>query len=207
MKVGVALADVLAGKDAAIAVLGALIARFGTGRGRRITISLAASARAALVNVAQNSLVTGREAERWGNAHPNLVPYQLFMAKDRALILAVGNDAQWQACVRELGLDALADDSSLSTNAGRVANRERVTAQIADRLASAPAEEWCRRLSDARVPAGMVRGVLEALREAGDSSPLTGVAPSLPGRVHLPPPALDEHGEAVRRLGWEAFAI
>src|SRR5439155_22666830 len=82
MKVGVALADVIAGKDATIAILGAVITKLRSGIGRRIVISLADSARAALVNVAQNALVSGRDAPRWGNAHPNVVPYQLFHAAD-----------------------------------------------------------------------------------------------------------------------------
>src|SRR5690348_188909 len=120
MKVGVALADVVAGKDAAIAILAALVARWRTGRGGRVVTSLAGSATAALVNVAQNALVTGVEPRRWGNAHPNLVPYELFDAADRPIVVAVGNDAQWIACTRALGLDALADDPALATNAGRL---------------------------------------------------------------------------------------
>src|SRR4051812_7859457 len=78
VKSGLPLADIVAGKDAAIAILGSLVNRLRTGTGRRVFISLADSARAALVNIAQNALVTGREATRWGNAHANLVPYQLF---------------------------------------------------------------------------------------------------------------------------------
>src|SRR5215210_5140194 len=89
MKIGVALADVVAGKDAAIAILGALVQRFRMGNGSRLAISLADSARAALVNVAQNTLVSGRDAQRWGNAHPNLVPYELFDAADRPVVIAV----------------------------------------------------------------------------------------------------------------------
>jgi crotonobetainyl-CoA:carnitine CoA-transferase CaiB-like acyl-CoA transferase len=93
MKHGVALADILAGKDAAIAILAALVERSRTAVGRRIHVALAASAEAALVNVAQNTLVSGREPTRWGNAHANLVPYQLFHAADRPMIVAVGSDA------------------------------------------------------------------------------------------------------------------
>src|SRR4051812_26999052 len=100
MKHGIALADVMAGKDAAVSILAALVERGRTGVGRRVEVSLAASAEAALVNVAQNTLVSGRPAMRWGNAHPNLVPYQLFEAADRPVVIAVGNDAQWLACAR-----------------------------------------------------------------------------------------------------------
>ena len=97
MKTGVALVDLITGKDAAIALLGALAgrARLTTADDRRIQVALSASALAALANVAQNTLVSGRDARRWGNAHANLVPYQLFAAADRPFVLAVGADAQW----------------------------------------------------------------------------------------------------------------
>jgi len=204
MKVGVALADVLAGKDAAIAILGALVARSRSGRGRRLHVSLAASATAALVNVAQNVLVTGHDAGRWGNAHPNLVPYQLFRAADRPIVIAVGSDAQWRALVRALDLSALAEDRSLDTNAGRLAARARVIDVLSRRLAEEPASSWRARLDAAGVPNGEVRGVLDALR-ATSADPLTGVAPSIPGTVRRPPPTLDEHGALVRARGWDAF--
>jgi len=206
MKVGVALADVIAGKDAAIAVLSGLAGR-GRDRpaaARRVFVSLAGSATAALVNVAQNTLVTGRDARRWGNAHPNLVPYQLFEASDRALVLAVGNDGQWQACVRTLGLDALGADVRLATNAGRIEHRDLVVSAFSERLKQRPAAEWLRALTAAGVPSGIVRSVAEALHDV-PASPLTGVAPNAPGTVRLPPPRLDEHGSIVRAHGWDAF--
>lgn len=204
MKVGVALADVLAGKDAAIQILAALA---GGRRGsRHLSVSLLHSATAALVNVAQNALVTGREATRWGNAHPNLVPYQCFDAADRPVVIAVGSDPQWLACARALGLEALAADMALATNAGRVTQRDRVVAAIADRLRTAPAAVWIAALERAGVPCGVVKPVLEALREVSASS-LTGVAPVAPGAVRLPPPRLDEHGTLVRADGWRAFEV
>ncbi|MBX6333032.1 MAG: CoA transferase [Gemmatimonadaceae bacterium] len=205
MKVGVALADVVAGKDAAIATLAALTARFRTGRGARVVTSLAASATAALVNVAQSALVTGRDAARWGNAHPNLVPYELFEASDRALVIAVGNDAQWRACARVLGLDDLAADPELATNAGRVEQRARVVHAVAMRVRERPAAEWIAALDRAGVPCGVVQTVLEALRDA-QATTLGAVAPSVPGMVRFQPPKLDEHGAEIRRRGWGAFA-
>ena len=208
MKVGVALADVIAGKDAALAVLGALVA---VGRGRladpahrRLHVSLARSATAALVNVAQNVLVSGQPAGRWGNAHPNLVPYQLFHAADAPVVVAVGSDAQWRACADALDEPALAADPRLATNAGRLAHRDELVAALAARLRTRPSAEWLRRLERAGVPAGRVRPVADALAEEGASAE-TGVAPSVPGTVRLPPPRLDEHGDAVRRAGWGAF--
>ncbi|HEU4641092.1 MAG TPA: CoA transferase [Gemmatimonadaceae bacterium] len=204
MKAGVALADVVAGKDATIATLAALAARIRTGRGRRVVVSLAQSATAALVNVAQNALVTGHDAPRWGNAHPNLVPYELFDARDRPIVIAVGNDAQWQSCARALALDDLAADPRLATNAGRVRHRDVVVRAVAERIREREAAHWIAALDRAGVPCGTVRGVLEAVREAG-GSPLTGVAPSIPGRVRFPPPRLDEHGREIRDRGWRVF--
>jgi crotonobetainyl-CoA:carnitine CoA-transferase CaiB-like acyl-CoA transferase len=206
MKVGVALADVVAGKDACIAILAALVARSRGGRGRHVTVSLASSASAALVNVAQNALVSGEEPRRWGNGHPNLVPYQLFAASDRALVIAVGNDAQWLACANALGLDALAADAALRTNAGRVAERARVIQAMTTRIAERPAPHWISLLDRAGVPCGVVRSVLESLRDV-DCSAATGVAPSVPGSVRLPPPKLDEHGSEIRAHGWASFGL
>jgi crotonobetainyl-CoA:carnitine CoA-transferase CaiB-like acyl-CoA transferase len=167
-------------------------------------VSLARTAAAALVNVAQNAMITGREAARWGNAHANLVPYQLFDAADRPIVVAVGSDPQWQACARALGLETLAADARLATNAGRLAHRAHVVAALTGRLRERPAGEWVERLDAAGVPAGLVRGVLEAIAEEG-GSPLTGVAPSVPGRVRRAPPRLGEHTTQVRARGWEAF--
>lgn len=204
MKVGVALADVLAGKDATIAILAALIARHQPGAQRRLFISLADSAAAALINVAQNALVSGIDARRWGNAHPNLVPYQLFDTGDRPIVVAVGNDSQWRACTRALGLGELEGDSALASNAGRLGQRDRVVLAISKRLREHNAAHWVERLSAAGVPVGVVKSVLEALAEVS-ASPLTGVAPSIPGSVRLPPPRLGEHTAAVRARGWDAF--
>jgi crotonobetainyl-CoA:carnitine CoA-transferase CaiB-like acyl-CoA transferase len=207
MKVGVALADVIAGKDAAIAILGAVAER-GAGplplEKRRINISLAASARASLINVAQNVLVSGSDATRWGNAHPNLVPYQLFEAADRPLVIAVGSDGQWRACASALGLEDLGNDDALSTNADRVRNRERVVSAIARRVREMGARYWIDRLEAAGVACGLVLTVAEALEQT-NADRRTGIAPSVPGTVRTPPPRLDEHGESIRTLGWRAF--
>jgi crotonobetainyl-CoA:carnitine CoA-transferase CaiB-like acyl-CoA transferase len=207
MKVGVALADVVAGKDAAIAILAAVAERASGSLPRdkrRIHISLADSARAALVNVAQNVLVSGRDAVRWGNSHPNLVPYQLFDAADRPFVIAVGSDGQWRACARALGLDDLANEETLATNVGRVKNRDRVVAALSERVHEMAAQHWIDRLQSAGVACGLVRTVAEALAVT-DASPITGVPPSVPGTVRFPPPRLDEHGQSIRTLGWRAF--
>ena len=204
MKHGVALVDVMAGKDAAIAILGALVQRARTGQGCVVSVNLEQSAEAALVNVAQNALVSGNAPRRWGNAHANLVPYQLFDASDRPIVVAVGSDAQWLACVRALDLPSLAADESLRTNAGRLAARERVTSALAARIRERSAAEWRERLDVVGVPTGVVRTVLEVLEGAG-ASPVTGMAPSVPGTIRYRPPVLGEHTAAVRASAWGAF--
>ena len=209
MKAGVALADVIAGKDAAIAILGALLSRDRSStplptENRLLHVSLRGSAMASLINVAQNTLVSGRDPQRWGNAHSNLVPYQLFNARDGQLVIAVGNDMQWKAACVALGLESLGSDASLATNAGRLAQRGRVVTTITNRLTTADTSHWLGALEKAGVPCGVVRSVREAL--AGyPASAVTGVAPSVPGTVRLRPPKLDEHGEEIRRNGWSAF--
>ena len=206
-KIGVALADVIAGKDAAIAILAALLARDRgqPAEARRLFVSLHQSAVAALVNVAQNALVTGRDASRWGNAHPNLVPYELFDARDRPIVIAVGSDAQFVACLRALELNSLTDDARFRTNAGRLEHRDELVGAMRERLRSRQASDWLRALDAAGVPCGVVKTVIDALREV-EASPLTGVSPLAPGSVRRPPPRLDEHGALVRDRGWKAFA-
>jgi crotonobetainyl-CoA:carnitine CoA-transferase CaiB-like acyl-CoA transferase len=206
MKHGIALADVLAGKDAAIAILGALVERARTGAGREVIITLEGSAEAALVNVAQNALVSGVAPRRWGNAHANLVPYQMFEASDRAIVIAVGNDVQWLACVRALQLESLEDDVALRSNAGRLAQRAHVVDTIRARVHERPAAEWRERLDAAGVPNGVVRSVLEVLA-GGEGSAVTGMPRSVPGELHRLPPRLGEHTALVREHGWHAFSL
>lgn len=206
MKSGVALADVIAGKDAAIAVLASLHRRGRQSAAERhLLVSLAHSARAALVNIAQNALVTGGAARRMGNAHANLVPYELFEARDRPIVIAAGTDEQWIALAGVLGLHELAADPALATNAGRLAHRERVGAAIAGAVRRRDAAEWQKALGAAGVPSGIVKTVVEAIADAPGASPLAGMPSPVGGQVRLPPPRLDEQGPAIRERGWEAF--
>ncbi len=203
MKTGVALADVMAGRDIAIALLAALAGRHrGTAIQRRLHVSLYHTAVSALANVAQNALVSGKEAGRWGNAHANLVPYELFPAVDRPIVIAVGSDAQFAALATALELPALGE-ARFRTNSGRIEHRAELVAMIRARLVTAEAVHWTARLDAAGVPNGVVRTVLEALADV-QSSPLTGVAPIAPASVRRPPPTLDQHGDAVRARGWNA---
>src|SRR5437764_11862476 len=127
-KIGVALVDVLTGLNAAVAILAALRRRDLGGTGERIEISLLDSALAALVNVAQNALVTGEEPGRFGNAHPSIAPYQPFRAADGWVAVAAANDGLFARLCEVLGRSELARDERFRTNAARVRNRDGVIA-------------------------------------------------------------------------------
>jgi crotonobetainyl-CoA:carnitine CoA-transferase CaiB-like acyl-CoA transferase len=204
-KTATALVDVLTGRDAAIAILAALAGgRDAAPADRWLQPTLHQSALAGLINVAQSALVTGRAPQRWGNAHAQLVPYELFDASDRAIVIAVGTDEQYTSFARLLG-DPLLAEQRFARNAGRVSYRAELVPVIAARIRTRTADDWKARFDDAGIPCGLVRTVLEALGEV-TTSPLTGIAPLAPMAVRLPPPTLDEHGEAIRARGWDAIA-
>lgn len=165
MKIGVALADVLTGHYAHGAILAALYARERTGRGARLEISLFGAALASLVNVAQGSLVADSEAKRYGNAHPSIVPYQVFHAADRTFAIGGGTDRHFRnLCERVIERPELVTDERFATNTARVRNRE-VLVPILDAIfITQPAEHWVVRCRAAAIPSSLVQGVLEALR-------------------------------------------
>jgi crotonobetainyl-CoA:carnitine CoA-transferase CaiB-like acyl-CoA transferase len=164
-KIGVALCDVLTAHYAHGAICAALVARATTGRGARLEISLLGAALASLVNVAQAALSTGNEAKRFGNAHPSIVPYQLFHASDREFAIGGGTDRHFVAlCEQVLERPELARDSRFLSNAGRVTHREVLVPLLRSLFATRPAREWVERCRTANIPASLVRGVLEALR-------------------------------------------
>jgi crotonobetainyl-CoA:carnitine CoA-transferase CaiB-like acyl-CoA transferase len=121
------------------------------------------------------------------------------------MIIAVGSDAQWRACAEALELTELASDPALATNAGRLAQRTRVVESIANQLGALPASHWLERLAAAGVPCGLVRTVPEVLAGRAASA-TTGMPPSVPGTIRLPPPRLGQHTKLVRDQGWSAFA-
>ncbi len=216
MKVGVALADVLTGHYAHGAICAALVARERTGRGARLEVSLFGAALASLVNVAQGALATGREAQRYGNAHPSIAPYQVFQAADRAFAIGGGTDRHFRfLCERVIGRPELAGDARFVSNGARVANRDVLVALLDGIFQTEPAEHWVGRCRAAGIPASLVKGVLEALRSEA-ARPLIGTmehpdAGSYETVRHpvrfdgerLPlgeaPPRLGEHTEAILR--------
>jgi crotonobetainyl-CoA:carnitine CoA-transferase CaiB-like acyl-CoA transferase len=179
-KVGVALVDVLAGLHAAAAILAGLRG----GEGARIEVPLIDSALAGLINVAENVLVTGKEPERHGNAHPNIVPYQDFETASGRIAVAAGNDGLFRSLCAATGRDDLAADERFATNAARVENRAALVAELEATFAERSAEEWVSALDAAGVPVGKVRSVPEALAAAAEAG--------RPATVRLPHPTAGE---------------
>jgi crotonobetainyl-CoA:carnitine CoA-transferase CaiB-like acyl-CoA transferase len=165
-KVGVALVDVLAGLFATVGILAALRHRDATGEGQRVEIDLLSSLLAALVNQGSAYTSGGTVPRRMGNRHPSIAPYELLPAADGDLVVAVGNDRQFAALCEVVGAPGLARDPRFATNATRVENRDALRVELERRLAAQPAATWAERLTEARVPAGVVNDVAGAFRLA-----------------------------------------
>lgn len=164
MKVGVALADVLTAHHAFGAICAALVARERTGRGAAIEVSLFSAALTSLVNVAQNVLITGNEAKRYGNQHPSIVPYQLFHGSDRAFAVGVGTDRHFQLlCESVIEKPELVRDERFANNTARVSHREELIDLLEAIFRTQPASQWVARCRDAAIPVSLVQGVREAL--------------------------------------------
>jgi crotonobetainyl-CoA:carnitine CoA-transferase CaiB-like acyl-CoA transferase len=169
-KVGVAVVDVLAGLFASVGILAALRHRDATGQGQRVQVDLFSSLLAALVNQGAAFTVAGVVPTRMGNAHPSISPYELYETGDGQLVLAVGNDRQFAALCAVLDAPALAIDPRFAGNPARVIHRDALRLELVTRLGSRPAAEWAARLTDARVPAGVVNdiaGAFELARSLG----------------------------------------
>jgi formyl-CoA transferase len=151
-KVGVAIVDITAGLYAATSILAALHERAASGLGQHIDIALFDSQIAWLANVGGNYLVTGERPGRYGNAHPNIVPYETFEAKDGWFALAVGNDAQFRRLCALIGREDLAEDPQYATNARRVENRDRLVPRLQEVLSRRRVQEWLDALLEAGIP-------------------------------------------------------
>ena len=158
-KVGVAVADLLAGLYAANAIQAALIQRQQTGLGQHLDISLFDCQVSALANQAANYLVGGQVPSRQGSAHPNIVPYQAFAAADGHLMLAVGNDRQFARLAECLGSPDWANDPRYARNADRVANRQRLVPLVERALARRPVAEWLADFEQAGIPASAINDI------------------------------------------------
>jgi crotonobetainyl-CoA:carnitine CoA-transferase CaiB-like acyl-CoA transferase len=166
MKAGVALVDVLTAKDATIGVLAALHARNASGAGAHVEVNLLSSLQGALANQGQAYLGAGKVAQRMGNAHPSIVPYQLLACADGSVAVACGNDRQFAKLCTEIGQDALAEDPRFATNTARVSHREVLIPLLEQALREDTGANWQTRFTAVGVPAGKVAGIDEGLEYA-----------------------------------------
>jgi glutaryl-CoA transferase len=164
-KVGVAYADIFTGLYAATAILAALRGRDSTGTGCHIDMALLDTQVAVLANQAMNYLVSGEPPHRLGNAHPNIAPYQTFSVADGHVIIAVGNDRQFQRLCALLGQPALGGDPRFATNADRVCNREALAAALSGLLTQRRRAELVDALALAGIPAGPINDVAQVFAD------------------------------------------
>jgi formyl-CoA transferase len=211
-KVGVALVDVLTGKDAVIGVLAALEARRRDGLGQHVEVNLLSSLLGGLVNQASGYLATGSSPRRMGNRHPSIAPYETLRCRDGLLAVACGNDGQFARLAGVLGVGRLAADPRFVSNPQRVLHREEMVGELEAVLAADDAAAWEARLLAADVPAGCVRDVHQALElaESLGLEPLHRVDGHLPQVRHpvtysrtevappTAPPLLGEHDDEIR---------
>jgi crotonobetainyl-CoA:carnitine CoA-transferase CaiB-like acyl-CoA transferase len=217
MKYGVAIVDICTGMLASNSILAALQARERTGKGQHVEVSLFDSSLAMLANVASNHLASGRDARRFGNGHPNIVPYTAYRAADGMIAVAVGNDGQFAKFAAVLGKPEWATDPRYARNPERVANRHALDPAIAAILGAAVAEDWIAKLSAAGIPCGRINSVAQALDDphtvaremvctvqhptAGEVK-MVGIPfrfSDTPASVRRAPPTLGQHTEQVLR--------
>jgi len=157
MKVGVAIVDITAGLFACSSILAALRHREKTGKGQYIDISLLDAMVSWLANVGSNYLVTGKKPVRFGNAHPNITPYEPYNTKDGIQItIAVGNDRQFQTFCKLAGIEEVAEDQRFATNAQRVYHRKELAPILAEKMLERTSEEWLRELDNLKIPCGPI---------------------------------------------------
>ncbi len=215
-KVGVAVADLFTGLYATTAILATLIERDRSGRGRHIDAALLDVQVAMLANQASNYLVGGLVPKRMGNAHMNVVPYQVFATQDGHIVLAVGNDGQFARFCELAGNAALARDERYLSNAGRITNRDTLIPVLAGWMLQRSTQDWIDLLEPNAVPCApiltlpgvfqhpqvMARGVLSPMEVGADRPmPLVGNPMRFDGERALadqPPPGLDAQGDAIR---------
>lgn len=214
-KYGVAVVDLATGMMAANAIQAALLSRYRTGKGQKVDVCLFDTALSLLANVGNSHLVTGREARRYGNGHPTIVPYTTFPTADNTIAIAVGNDAQFAKLSALLGHPQWSDDARFQTNTARIEHRDTVERMVAEETIRYASEELLRKLRAESIPAGRVNTVAQALAEphAIARQMVTQIAHSAigsfstlgiplrmsdtPASVRRPPPRLGEHTDTV----------
>ena len=221
-RVGISMIDMSTGMFSATAILAALRARDITGEGQWLDMSLLDSNVALLANIASNYLIGGAAPGRYGNAHPNLTPYEAFRARDRWFVLGVANDRQWGLLCQLLGHPELKEDPRFATNSDRLANRDTLKELISEIFITRDAEQWLAELRQVGIPCGAINTIPDvfASPQAGARNlimniehPKTGNLrlagfpykfSQTPAEVHRPPPLLGEHTEEllVELLGY-----
>ncbi|HJW53054.1 MAG TPA: CaiB/BaiF CoA-transferase family protein [Burkholderiaceae bacterium] len=216
-KAGVAVSDLMTGMYAAVAILAAVTDREHSGRGQYIDLALYDVMLAMLANMNMNYLTSGRAPKRAGNAHPNIVPYQVFAAADGHVIVAVGNDAQYAKFCEVAGRGDLATDPRFVRNADRVRHRAVLVPMLEELVRQRSAAWWLESLDAAKVPCGPINDIAQALADPQVAArgmridlphPLAGHVPLVANPIHLsrtppaytsPPPLLGQHTEDVLR--------
>lgn len=213
-KVGVAVSDLFTGLYAVTAILAALVERGRTGRGRHIDAALLDVQVAMLANQASNYMVSGKTPQRMGNAHVNIVPYQVFATKDGHIVVAVGNDGQFARFCALAGDPALAQDPRYATNPARVERRDELVPILARWMLARTTAEWTALFEPNAVPCapildlpgvfGHPQVVSRGMQVKGPNGvPMVAPPMRFDGQramADLPPPALDEHGAALREV-------
>lgn len=220
-KVGVAVADLFTGMYATVGILAALRHRDATGEGQHVDMALLDTQVAMLANLGANYLATGTPPRRAGNAHQNIVPYQVFEASDGHLILAVGNDGQFAKFCEIAGCPQHATDPRFARNADRVRHRAVLVPLLADLMRTRTKREWLDALEAAKVPCGAIndlgevfadphvqaRGMTVAMPHPHSDALRLVASPmklsATPVQYRRPPPLLGEHtDEVLREFGW-----
>jgi crotonobetainyl-CoA:carnitine CoA-transferase CaiB-like acyl-CoA transferase len=214
-KAGVAVSDLMTGMYSTVAILSALAERERTGWGRQIDMALFDTMVAMLANMNMNFLTTGKAPTRAGNAHQNIVPYQVFAAADGHVIVAVGNDGQFARFCDVAGQPELARDPRYAKNADRVRNRAELVPQVEALVRARPMAFWAEQLEAAGVPCGPINSIAQALADPQIVArglrvdlphPLAGAVPLVASPIVIdgertvsstPPPTLGEHTRAV----------
>ncbi|GAB3326276.1 CaiB/BaiF CoA-transferase family protein [Bordetella tumulicola] len=216
-KAGVAVTDIITGMYATVAILAALQERHRSGLGQQLDIALLDCHVAMLANQNSNYFTSGVAPVRAGNAHQNVVPYQVFAASDGHLIVATGNESQYRAYCKAIGAPELGDDPRFCTNRLRVTNRETLIALLADIMKQGPRDEWIAKLEAAGVPSGPINNIAQAFAHPQVQArqlrrelphPLGGTAPvtasplrfsASPVVYRKAPPLLGEHTQEILR--------
>jgi formyl-CoA transferase len=227
VKVGVAIIDLVAGLMLGKAITAALFAREKIGVGQRIDTSLLEAEVASLINVGSNYLVGGKIPTRWGNAHPNIVPYQNFKTADGYLVIGVASEVIWRRFCQAIGRAELTDDARFANNSKRVENRNALIALLSEVFLRRNNETWFKSLTEAEVPCAPVQTVdqvfqapqvlhrdmlLEVEHPTAGRVRMAGIPVKFsvtPASVRLPPPLLGEHNDEILKswLGMSADTI